>query len=241
LPLLNADPPTGTHVYLLKNSRLGLPAQVPIWEPGFPVRNLQNALGLPASVRQTRVGSRCSGKERDQETGLDYFQARYYSGAQGRFTSPDEFKGGIVDPLTGQDIETNTALPYADIGDPQTLNKYMYVRNNPLRYVDPDGHDFGDWLQTGAEFVEGVARGGAASVSMGAVGAPSSSDTLASRIGQAVGAGVVGFVGTNAAEAGVVGGVLTSPSGVGAVAGGAVAVAGVAAAVGAVKELRLST
>jgi RHS repeat-associated protein len=182
-----------------------------------------------------------TGKERDQETGLDYFQARYYSGAQGRFTSPDEFKGGIVDPLTGQDIETNTALPYADIGDPQTLNKYMYVRNNPLRYVDPDGHDFGDWLQTGAEFVEGVARGGAASVSMGAVGAPSSSDTLASRIGQAVGAGVVGFVGTNAAEAGVVGGVLTSPSGVGAVAGGAVAVAGVAAAVGAVKELRLST
>ena len=86
-------------------------------------------------------------KERDAtETGgsamqgLDYFGARYYSSAQGRFTSPDEFKGGIVDPFTGKDIETNTALPYADITDPQTLNKYAYVRNNPLRYVDPNGH-----------------------------------------------------------------------------------------------------
>ena len=32
-----------------------------------------------------------TGKERDSETGLDYFGARYYSGAQGRFTSPDNF------------------------------------------------------------------------------------------------------------------------------------------------------
>ena len=75
-------------------------------------------------------------KERDQETGLDYFGARYFAGALGRFTSPDEFKGGIIDPFTGQDTETNLALPYADITDPQTLNKYAYVRNNPLRYIE---------------------------------------------------------------------------------------------------------
>ncbi len=76
-------------------------------------------------------------------TGLDYFGARYFSGAQGRFTSPDEWQGGIVDPFTGHDIEQPGPLPYADITDPQTLNKYAYVRNNPLRYVDPDGHAFG--------------------------------------------------------------------------------------------------
>lgn len=81
-----------------------------------------------------------SAKERDTESGLDYFGARYYGSALGRFTSPDDFKGGIVDPFTGQDIETNAALPYADITDPLTLNKYAYVRNNPLRYTDPDGH-----------------------------------------------------------------------------------------------------
>lgn len=62
-----------------------------------------------------------TGKERDAETGLDYFGARYYSGAQGRFTSPDL-------PLIDQHPE-----------DPQSWNLYSYVRNNPLRYTDPTG------------------------------------------------------------------------------------------------------
>jgi RHS repeat-associated protein len=178
-----------------------------------------------------------TGKERDAETGLDFFEARYYSAAQGRFTSPDEFKGGIVDPFTGQDIETNTALPYADITDPQTLNKYTYVRNNPLRYVDPDGHELEDWAKTGVEFIGGVGRGVAASSSWGAVGAPSPSDSMASRMGQAVGTGIAGFVGTNAAAGGGAVAVVTSPTGAGAVAGGAVAVAGAATAVGAAKNI----
>ncbi len=86
-----------------------------------------------------------TGKERDLNsdgfpTGLDYFLARYYSPAQGRFTSADEFKGGNVDPFTGLDILKPGPVMYADINDPQTLNKYGYVRNSPLRYVDPDGH-----------------------------------------------------------------------------------------------------
>ncbi|HYP07555.1 MAG TPA: RHS repeat-associated core domain-containing protein, partial [Bryobacteraceae bacterium] len=90
---------------------------------------------------------RFTGKERDIElatsampSGLDYFGARYYGPVLGRFTSADEFPGGIVDPLTGQQIGQPGPLPYADITDPQTLNKYAYVRNNPLRYTDPDGH-----------------------------------------------------------------------------------------------------
>ncbi|MGA2435925.1 MAG: RHS repeat-associated core domain-containing protein, partial [Bryobacteraceae bacterium] len=60
-----------------------------------------------------------SGKMRDNETGLDWFEVRYDSSAQGRFTSPDPLGGKLVDP--------------------QTLNKYSYVRNNPLRLIDPTG------------------------------------------------------------------------------------------------------
>ena len=111
----------GTSAYLLQNSRLGLAAQVPICEPGFPFGNQQNALGLRADVRQTHVRSRCTGKERDWESGLDFSQARYYSAWQGRF--------GGVDPENAG----------ADSGSPQTYHGYAYVTNSPLVNTDPDG------------------------------------------------------------------------------------------------------
>jgi hypothetical protein len=60
---------------------------------------------------------------------LDYFINRYYSSAQGRFTSPDEFKGGPVDvSVLGTGHPEKQALPYADITDPQSLNKYQLIR-----------------------------------------------------------------------------------------------------------------
>jgi RHS repeat-associated protein len=62
-------------------------------------------------------------KERDNETGLDYFGARYYASTQGRFTS--------ADPM----------MASAKLSNPQTMNRYVYVVNNPLRYIDPDGLD----------------------------------------------------------------------------------------------------
>jgi RHS repeat-associated protein len=80
-------------------------------------------------------------KERDNETGLDYFLARYYSSTQGRFTSPDEFTGGPHDVYTlGSGDPEKQALPYAEITNPQSLNKYQYAYNNPTNVVDPDGH-----------------------------------------------------------------------------------------------------
>ena len=63
-----------------------------------------------------------TGKERDTESGNDYFNARYYSSAMGRFMSPD--------PAGVRAIK---------LANPQTWNWYAYTLNNPLRYTDPTG------------------------------------------------------------------------------------------------------
>jgi RHS repeat-associated protein len=68
-----------------------------------------------------------TGKKRDLETGLDYFGARYYSNGLGRWVSADWSAMPVP-------------VPYADFGDPQSLNQYSYVRNLPTTRIDADGH-----------------------------------------------------------------------------------------------------
>jgi RHS repeat-associated protein len=80
-------------------------------------------------------------KERDNETGLDYFSARYFSSVQGRFLSPDEFSGGPDELYRFADDISENPTFYADLQTPQSLNKYHYSYNNPLRFVDADGHE----------------------------------------------------------------------------------------------------
>jgi RHS repeat-associated protein len=72
-----------------------------------------------------------TGKERDGETGLDYFGARYYSSGMGRFMTPDWAAKAV-------------AVPYANYGNPQSLNLYSYVGNRPTVLVDGDGHEDND-------------------------------------------------------------------------------------------------
>jgi RHS repeat-associated protein len=99
----------------------GLPGRNPALYQGPPVCNSTTALGLRGQAELNRIGSCSTGKERDTESGNDYFGARYYSSAMGRFMSPDK--------------------PFADQhkSNPQSWNLYSYTRNNPLRFVDDNG------------------------------------------------------------------------------------------------------
>jgi RHS repeat-associated protein len=95
---------------------------------GTGARSNSQGYGLSDALRQ-----KFTGKERDGETGMDYFLARYYQSSQGRFTSPD--------PL----------LASGRLANPQTWNRYAYVLNNPLRLVDPNGMEDHEALPTGQD------------------------------------------------------------------------------------------
>jgi RHS repeat-associated protein len=69
-----------------------------------------------------------TGKERDPDMGVDYFGARFYEGAMGRFYSPDW--SASPEPV-----------PYSKLDNPQSLNLYSFTKNNPLSNRDLDGHD----------------------------------------------------------------------------------------------------
>jgi RHS repeat-associated protein len=73
-----------------------------------------------------------TGKERDAESGNDYFGARYYASNMGRWMLPD--------------------LPFADQNpdNPQSWNLYGYVRNNPLNSIDTNGRV--TWLIGGTHY-----------------------------------------------------------------------------------------
>ncbi|HZL26960.1 MAG TPA: RHS repeat-associated core domain-containing protein [Acidobacteriaceae bacterium] len=104
---------------------------VPSWNlalhQGIDERNSTAAIGIRASAQLNRIWPRYTGKERDAESGLDYFGARYYASNMGRWMSPDW-------------AESPEAVPYAKLANPQSLNLYGYALNNPLSKSDPDGH-----------------------------------------------------------------------------------------------------
>ncbi|HMM80491.1 MAG TPA: RHS repeat-associated core domain-containing protein [Pyrinomonadaceae bacterium] len=85
-------------------------------EESFTAQRTQGLGYQPTEIRQNYTGY-----EKDEESGLEYAQARYYNATHGRFTS--------VDPLTAS----------ATIRNPQTLNRYSYALNSPYKFTDPLG------------------------------------------------------------------------------------------------------
>uniref|UniRef100_UPI0036700CCA polymorphic toxin-type HINT domain-containing protein n=1 Tax=Paenibacillus farraposensis TaxID=2807095 RepID=UPI0036700CCA len=79
--------------------------------------------GGPETVKETVPNVlRYAGEYWDDTTGLQYLRARWYDPGTARFMGEDTYQG--------------------QISDPQSLNWYAYVANNPLGYVDPSGHEF---------------------------------------------------------------------------------------------------
>ena len=169
------------------------------------------------------------GKERDTETGNDDFGARYYSNRFGRWLSADWSSVPVP-------------VPYANLTNPQTLNLYSMVADDPESFADLDGHCCSN---DDIDFGMGVLRGIASSVTFGAVGAPKATDSPSSLAGQLSGTGVAGIAGEVIKNAGAdavgVGLVAELPSGgtstLVVAGGGAGVVAGQAVEVGAAANL----
>ena len=103
-------------------------------------RTPDTTMTLPPTCLFSAASARLSistGKERDTESGNDYFGARYYT-SNGPVHVPDW--AAKAEPV-----------PYAKLDDPQSLNLYGYVLNNPLSKADPDGHCT-DPVSCGLEF-----------------------------------------------------------------------------------------
>jgi RHS repeat-associated protein len=142
---------------LAENSRQGSATLSHTLHQGFYFAISSTSLGISGSLYDGRTGCRYTGKERDSESGNDYFGARYFASNMGRFTSPDW-------------SAEEEPVPYAKLGNPQTLNLYAYVGNNPMSRADIDGHTDEAWLEEHAPQVaeanareEGVFGGAGAS------------------------------------------------------------------------------
>ncbi|MDQ2842804.1 MAG: RHS repeat-associated core domain-containing protein [Acidobacteriota bacterium] len=107
---------------LSQNSHRGHQLPTPVLYPGIGFAISNTTTGLHGTLYDEGRRSRGTGKQRDQETGLDYFGARYYGSNMGRFMSPD--------PML---------IMQQKLMDPQQWNMYAYARDNPLRYIDQNG------------------------------------------------------------------------------------------------------
>jgi RHS repeat-associated protein len=104
--------------------------------PIVTIRADMPTTGVPACALMRKF----TGKERDAESGLDYFGARHYASSMGRFMTPDS---------PDDDKNPPGPVPFADFRDPQTLNLYAYVRNNPPVWITSalaTTHRAGRWM-----------------------------------------------------------------------------------------------
>jgi RHS repeat-associated protein len=103
-------------------------------------------------VAGDNVRQQFTSKERDVETNLDYFKARFYSSTMGRFTGVDPYDINIErQHAYGTDEADSVFTDY--LSQPKRWNRYVYCQNNPLRNVDPDGRNDEKWKEDTVEIL----------------------------------------------------------------------------------------
>jgi RHS repeat-associated protein len=201
------DAVVGTNFYL--GDHLGT-AQLELSQGGWPIwqgqfapfgQEIVNGSTIPpAQPDGSSNHFKFTGKERDTESGLDYFGARYYASSMGRWMSPDW-------------SAKEEPVPYAKLDNPQSLNLYGYVLNNPLGMADPDGHCCWDsavkWVNDHPRTMQAVKGVGEVAIGVVAVGVAATAE---------VGTGGVATVGVIFA---VQGGVASAVKGVTDIVGAA--------------------
>ncbi len=116
----------GEYVLFYHNDTLGSPVAVTDINGNIVWRADYEPFGNVATLTETLPNTHdFIGKERDAETSLHYFGARFYDGGIGRFLSGDPIL------LRGR--------PDSALEIPQRMNMYVYATNNPYRFLDPDG------------------------------------------------------------------------------------------------------
>ena len=164
------------------------------FRPGATIAISNTVTGIAGCLYDSALGLVVPGRERDSETGLDYFMARSFSGSQGRFTVPDPNGAG------------------ASLFDPQSWNGYSYVLNRPFTHIDENGDVPILAITAGVGAVGGAIVGGGAEAfaqyarngritSWGKIGTAAGGGFVAGGLaGLTLGVGAAAGVATTAAE-----------------------------------------
>lgn len=147
----------GSTVTYLHSDHLGSTSVASTQDGAFLSRQTYFAFGVPRTSEGNAFPTdyTFTGQKFDASDGLMYYDARYYDAALGRFISAD------------------TIVPSA--ANPQSLNRYAYVLNNPLKYRDPSGH-----MQVCDDFGSGCGKEGTGETLLSQIGGGCRSDVACS-------------------------------------------------------------